>query len=60
MQFGKRRVTLRVVKPAPATPHEQRKAAAEATIDPKPPKADRVSDYYQYSADASASADSVE
>jgi 3D (Asp-Asp-Asp) domain-containing protein len=59
LQFGKRRVTVRVLKPAPLTPHEQRKAAAEASIDPKPPKAERVSDYYQYSADARGS-DSVE
>lgn len=60
MQFGKRRITLRVLKPAPATRQERRKAAAEAMIDPKPPKADRVSDYYQYSTDEANSADSVE
>jgi 3D (Asp-Asp-Asp) domain-containing protein len=48
MQFGKRSVKVRILKPAPETPNEQRKAAAEALIAPKPPKEDRVSTYYQY------------
>lgn len=48
IQFGKRRVKVRVLKPAPPTPREQRKAAAEASIAPKPPKDERVSSYYQY------------
>jgi 3D (Asp-Asp-Asp) domain-containing protein len=52
IQFGKRRVKVRVLKPAPQTPSEQRKAAAEASIPPKPPKDERVSTYYQYPATA--------
>jgi 3D (Asp-Asp-Asp) domain-containing protein len=48
MQFGVRTVELRVIKPAPETPGAQRRAAAEVSIAPKPPKSDRVSDYYQY------------
>ena len=50
MKFGKRRVAVRVLKPAPETPGAQRRAAAEANIAPKPPKTDRVSSYYQYPA----------
>ena len=48
MEFGKRRVKIRILRAAPETPRKQRKAAAEALIAPKPPKDDRVSSYYQY------------
>jgi 3D (Asp-Asp-Asp) domain-containing protein len=48
MEFGKRRVKIRILKAAPETPREQRRAAADALIAPKPPKDDRVSAYYQY------------
>lgn len=48
MQFGVRKVHVRVLKPAPANPSAQRRAAAEANIAPKPPKLDRLSVYYQY------------
>jgi 3D (Asp-Asp-Asp) domain-containing protein len=48
MQFGVRKVHVRVLKPAPVTPSAQRRAAAEASIAPKPPKPDRLSGYYQY------------
>ncbi len=48
IEFGKRRVKLRILKPAPETPSEQRRAAAQALIAPKPPKDERVSTYYQY------------
>lgn len=48
LQFGKRRVKVRILKAAPPTAHEQREAAAEALIAPKPPKHERVSAYYQY------------
>lgn len=48
INFGKRRVKVRVLKFAPPTPSEQRKAAAKAFIAPKPPKDERVSSYYQY------------
>ena len=48
MRFGRRNVRVRVLRPAPAAPAEQRRAAAEASIAPKPPKQERNSDYYQY------------
>jgi len=48
MQFGVRKVHVRVLKPAPETPSAQRQAAAEANIAPKPPKPERLSGYYQY------------
>lgn len=48
IRFGVHKVRVRIVKPAPQTPNAQRRAAAEAIIAPKPPKSDRVSDYYQY------------
>jgi 3D (Asp-Asp-Asp) domain-containing protein len=48
IRFGKRRVRVRVLRPAPIEPKEQRKVAAEAVLAPKPPKEDRVSPYYQY------------
>ena len=48
MQFGVRKVDVRVLKPAPITPSAQRRAAAEASVAPKPPKPDRLSGYYQY------------
>jgi 3D (Asp-Asp-Asp) domain-containing protein len=47
-QFGVRNVRVRILKPAPVTPSEQRKAAAETPVAPKPPKDERVSPYYQY------------
>ena len=49
-QFGKRPVQIRILQSAPETPREQRKAAAEAVIAPKPPKSERLSAYYQYPA----------
>ncbi len=58
-QFGVRNVRIRILKPAPETPSEQRKAAAETSVAPKPPKDQRVSEYYQYppkEADETASA----
>lgn len=48
IRFGMRRVRVRIVKAAPETPKEQRRAAIQARIAPKPPKSDRVSEYYQY------------
>jgi 3D (Asp-Asp-Asp) domain-containing protein len=48
LQFGKRNVRVRIIKSAPETPSEQRRAAAQASIEPKPAKADRVSSYYRY------------
>jgi 3D (Asp-Asp-Asp) domain-containing protein len=52
MQFGKRRVKVRILKPAPPTPQAQRDAAANAFITPKPPKDERLSVYYQYPEEA--------
>jgi 3D (Asp-Asp-Asp) domain-containing protein len=52
LQFGKRVVRVRVLRAAPPTPREQRKAAAEATIVPKPPKSQRVDEYYSYRTDS--------
>ncbi|HXE11375.1 MAG TPA: 3D domain-containing protein [Bryobacteraceae bacterium] len=48
MQFGRRKVKVRILKPAPPTPKAQRAAAANAFITPKPPKDERLSAYYQY------------
>jgi hypothetical protein len=48
MRFGRRKVKVRILKPAPPTPDAQRAAAANAFIMPKPPKNERLSDYYQY------------
>jgi hypothetical protein len=51
IKFGVRKVHVRVVKRAPATPEAQRRAAAQVSIEPKPPKDERVSSYYQYQAE---------
>jgi 3D (Asp-Asp-Asp) domain-containing protein len=59
LQFGRRRVSIRILKPAPLKPSERRKAAAEAAIVPKPPKSERVSDYYQYAPNESASSETA-
>lgn len=48
MQFGKRKVKVHILRPAPSTPQAQRAAAANAFITPKPPKDERLSAYYQY------------
>jgi len=48
IKFGVRKVRVRVVKRAPATPEGQRRAAAQVSLAPKPPKDERVSSYYQY------------
>jgi 3D (Asp-Asp-Asp) domain-containing protein len=48
IKFGVRKVRVRILKPAPETPEGQRRAAAEVSIAPKPPKDERVSSYYQY------------
>jgi 3D (Asp-Asp-Asp) domain-containing protein len=52
LQFGKRNVRVRVLRTAPPTPREQRRAAAEATVLPKPPKSQRVDEYYSYRTDS--------
>jgi 3D (Asp-Asp-Asp) domain-containing protein len=49
-RFGRRNVHVRVLKLAPETSAEQRRAAAEENIAPKPPKEERISEYYQYPA----------
>lgn len=60
LQFGKRNVRLRVIREAPPTPREQRRAAAEATIPPKPPKSERVDEYYSYPSDSGTVAMNVQ
>lgn len=51
LRFGIRKVHVRILKHAPETPEERRRAAAIVNIAPKPPKDERVSSYYQYSSE---------
>jgi 3D (Asp-Asp-Asp) domain-containing protein len=47
IEFGKQRVKIRVVRPAPDTAKERRRVAAEATIEPRPLTPERLAELNQ-------------